>query len=497
MHFFRRQCAVLAAVGFVLSGIACSESHLPGLPAGSPFAETETPHSLFSHGLAIGDISSHSALLWLRTDGPARISVDYGPLLTGSQSDAQAFQTTDHQSPAYETTAARDYTLTIALNDLRPATAYGVRITAVPLGTQSQSQAKIEQPSEVVTGRFRTLSEAPAREAVQFGWSADLGGQAYCRDTVAGYPIFDVARQFPMDFFLLLGDTIYADEICPAPPNAAGSNFTATTLEAYQAKHRYQRGSAALQRFLATVPVFVVWDDHEVRNNFSGPFEEKMPAGRQALFDYWPISRDPEDPHRLYRRLRAGSTIEVFILDTRQYRSRNGDIDGPGKTMLGGPQLAWLLDGLARSTATWKVIASSVPLSVPKKAPVHTPGSDGWVNGGDGTGFETELKRIADWIVSQHVRNVIWLAADVHFVQANEYDADGDGRHDFHEFIAGPLSAAGGRMPPPRSPFHIKTLVYEGGYRNFGIVRADATAFDVTIIDDTGRRRFSYHVAAQ
>jgi alkaline phosphatase D len=499
MHLLHRPIRVLAAVGFVLSGIGCSASHLPGLPPGSPFAETETRHSLFSHGLAIGDVSSHSAVLWLRTDGPARVSLDYGPLISGSQPDAQAFQTADHQPAAYETIAARDYTLTIALDHLHPATAYGFRITAVPLGIQSESQGTTEKPwkMETVTGRFRTLSEAPAREAVQFGWSADLGGQAYCRDTVAGYPIFDVALQFPMDFFLLLGDTIYADEICPTPPNAPGSNFTATTLEAYQAKHRYQRGSAALQRFLATVPVFVVWDDHEVRNNFSGPFEEKMPAGRQALFDYWPISRDQDNPHRLYRRLRAGSAVEVFILDTRQYRSRNGDIDGPGKTMLGELQLAWLLEELARSTATWKVIASSVPLSVPKKAPVHTPGNDGWVNGGDGTGFETELKRIADWIVSQHIRNVVWLAADVHFVQANEYDVDGDGRYDFHEFVAGPLSAAGGRMTPPRSPFHIKTLVYEGGYRNFGIVRADEAAFDVTIIDDTGRRRFSYHITAQ
>jgi hypothetical protein len=52
-------------------------------------------------------------------------------------------------------------------------------------------------------------------------------------------------------------------------------------------------------------------------------------------------------------------------------------------------------------------------------------------------------------------------------------------------------------MTPPRSPFRIRTLVYEGGYRNFGIVRADESSFDVRIIDETGRRRFSYHLSAQ
>jgi alkaline phosphatase D len=370
-------------------------------------------------------------------------------------------------------------------------------MTAVPLTIQGAARPETRTKAEELTGRFMTLPDSSARDPVNFAWSADLGGQSQCRDTAAGYPIFDIVRRFPMDFFLLLGDTVYADEKCSAPPNAPGSDFAAASLETYRAKHRYQRASPALQRFLASVPVFVVWDDHEVRNNFSGPFEEKMPAARQALFEYWPIRRDPTDSHRLYRRLNAGAVLEVFILDTRQYRSRNGDADGPDKTMLGNAQLAWLLDGLQRSTAVWKVIASSVPLSVPKPGPLHTPGNDGWANGTDGTGFETELKRIAGWIVSQKIRNVVWLAADVHFVEANIYDVDGDGKPDFHEFVAGPLSAAGGRLVPPRSPFQIRTLIQEGGYRNFGTVRADETSFDVTIVDEAGRRRFAHHLEAR
>jgi alkaline phosphatase D len=496
MRLLRRHvCGILAPV-LALLAAACSASHLPGLPPGSPFADAQPPSFLFPQGVAVGDVSSHSAVLWLRTEGPARVRLEHGPLSSDPAHNAKAFEPAGRQPVAYETEADRDYTLAIPLDDLRPSTPYGFRLTAVSI-MSSESQEKAEASSGTVNGRFTTLADASARGLVQFGWSADLGGQAFCRDATAGYPIFDVVRLFPMDFFLLLGDTIYADEICPVPPNAPGSNFTAGTLDTYRAKHRYQRGSLALQRFLAATPVFVVWDDHEVRNNFSGPFEEKMPIGRQALFEYWPIQRSGEDPDRLYRRLRAGSTVEVFILDTRQYRSRNQDPDGPEKTMLGESQLAWLLDGLAHCTATWKVIASSVPLSVPKNGPAHTPGNDGWANGEDGTGFETELKRIAESIMARKISNVVWLAADVHFVQANAYDIDRDGRDDFHEFIAGPLSAAGGKMVPPRSPFQIRTVVYGGGYRNFGLVRADETNFDVTIVDDAGRRRFFYHIAAQ
>ena len=87
----------------------------------------------------------------------------------------------------------------------------------------------------------------------------------------------------------------------------------------------------------------MIWDDHDVRNNFAGPYDEQL-AGRQALREYWPIASPARDPHRLYRHVRYGADLELFILDTRQYRSRNADPDGPAKTMLGETRI-----GLVRS----------------------------------------------------------------------------------------------------------------------------------------------------
>ena len=98
-------------------------------------------------------------------------------------------------------------------------------------------------------------------------------------------------------------------------------------------------------------------------NNFSGRYDPQMPMGRQALLEYWPNRTPADDPTRLYRQVRYGADLEIFILDTRQHRSRNADLDGPNKTMLGQTQLKWLLEGLTRSTAKWKLIATSVPLS--------------------------------------------------------------------------------------------------------------------------------------
>ena len=47
-------------------------------------------------------------------------------------------------------------------------------------------------------------------------------------------------------------------------------------------------------------------------------------------------------------------------------------------------------------------------------------------------------------ILGRKVKNVVFLAGDVHYVQANAYDPNGDGTPDFHEFMVGPLSAAPG-----------------------------------------------------
>ncbi|MEK6617597.1 MAG: alkaline phosphatase D family protein, partial [Nitrospirota bacterium] len=180
-----------------------------------------------------------------------------------------------------------------------------------------------------------------------------------------------------------------------------------------------------------------------------------------------------------------------FILDTRQYRSRNAEPDGDHKTMLGAAQRDWLLDGLAHSTATWKVIATTVPRSNPKMGTKLVPGNDSWARGADGTGFQTELSMIVNAIRDRRIRNVVWLAADVHYAQLNVYDPDGDGVADFHEFICGPLSAAPVQPVPPDPVFRPTTLYSEGGFSNFGVVTVSGASLRVEVVDEAGTSRFT------
>jgi alkaline phosphatase D len=477
---------------FIALSVGCAAFSDEGVRTSGVFEEQSYLDSdLLPQGVAIGDVSSERALLWLRTDGPATVQIEWAPLSLWERASRLATVVAPvSRTGSIPTSSETDYTLAIPLEGLSPATRYRYQVLLV-----STDQAG-KQPSMKLAakGEFLTLPDDKTSATVTFAWSGDLGGQGRCRQGVRGYPIFDVIQRHNPDFFLFLGDTIYGDHLCPSPPNEAGADFKATTLPTYRLRHRYQRGAEALRRFLETTPVYVIWDDHEVRNNFAGPYDEQMPAARQALREYWPIFSTQDDPHRLYRRVRCGADLELFILDTRQYRSRNADPDGPAKTMLGSAQLKWLLNGLRTSTATWKVIVTSVPLSIPKGGDTRVPGNDGWAGGADGTGFERERQVIVDAILNHKIKNVVFLAGDVHWAQVNAYDPNQDGAADFYEYIAGPLSAHPGRFAPTRDELHPTQLFNESGYHNFGLVRVTKDEFAVTVVDEAGKRRFSHVV---
>lgn len=477
--------AIGAVFAMLIAGAGCTAGQSPA-PAGTRLpddwvAVTTVP---LAQGVASGDVTSRSARIWLRTSGPAQVELEWTP---EGQDKEQS------RALVFSTSPDRDYAATVAVDNLQPATRYRYAVKA--RRTDQRSSREIIEESG--SGVFTTPRADDKSEPFTFLWSGDLGGQKRCRDEWVGYPIFYRMLQVKPVFTILLGDTIYGDDVCPSPPNAPGSELAAATLDQFRAKHRYQRGSAALQRFLASVPVYAIWDDHDVRNNFSGPHDPLMPVGRQAFLEYWPVGTPPEEPARLHRKFRRGADAEFFILDTRQYRDKNADRDSPAKTMLGSAQREWLLEGLARSTATWKFIVTSVPLSNPKDGTAQVPGNDSWARAADGTGFQTELRTIVNAILKGRIRNVVWLAGDVHYTQVNAYDPNGDGTPDFHEFIAGPLSAFLGKPIPPDPAFKPTTLHSEGGFYNFGLVTVNKSELRLEIVDDTGLPRFTCTFKAQ
>ena len=376
-----------------------------------------------------------------------------------------------------------DLTGKLTLSGLAPATRYAVRV----------SQGGAHAAAEFVT--------APAPDAaarVSFVWSGDLGGGGYCRPQDGGYRIFRPMLERRPDFFLFVGDTIYADVPCDRPGVVPGADFRARTLAEYRARHRYQLEDPPLQALLRGTSVYAIWDDHEVRNDFSGPHDPLMPVGRRALLDYWPISTPAEEPTRLYRRFRWGGLLEVFILDTRQYRSRNSDTDGLGKTMLGAAQKRWLLDAVTSSPAVWKVVVTSVSLSIPTGRP---QARDSWTGVSafglplDGAGFVAERNAILEHLRKHDVKNLVFVTADVHHAEVIRHEPTR--AWSFHELVAGPLSATLGRPRPADVTLNPRSLFARGGVFNFGEVAIEPGQLTVRLIDDAGTVMFTHTIHAQ
>jgi alkaline phosphatase D len=337
--------------------------------------------------VTVTEVRADRAVLWLRAEGAERLRVRVAPV--AEPAAARVFEA----RPG----ADWGHIVRVPLHGLRPGTRH-----AYEVGTGRRDTA----------GTFTTAPATDADARAHLLWSGDLGGSGHCRDVEDGYPIFRAMAQRRADLFLFVGDTAYADHVCLAGRSITGSDFVATTVEQYRAKHRYNRADPAVQAFLRLTGVYAIWDDHEVRNNFVGPDEPLMPAGRRAFRDYWGLDGGPEEPDRLYRSVRWGRHVEVFILDTRQYRSPNAMPDGPGKSMLGLAQRRWLLEGVTRSTATWKLIVTSVPLGMFTGGP-H---SDSWSGANAlgypraGNGFVWERDLILHTLAREDARYVLFLS---------------------------------------------------------------------------------------
>jgi alkaline phosphatase D len=315
---------------------------------------------------------------------------------------------------------------------------------------------------------------------------------------------------------------IYADDACLSTGRYGNAQIPraqaqATDLAGFWAHWRYNRADPALQTMLASSGYVGVWDDHEVLNDFGpstdtrstppyDPTVHLMPLGRQAFQDYTPLAPQSADPNRLYRSIRYGAHLELIVLDTRQYRAANSAPDDQArpKSMLGAEQLSWLKSTLASSTATWKVVVSSVPMSIPTGS--LTNGRDGWANFDQATGFERELLDILRFAQQSGIDDLVWITTDVHFAEAFRYTPFADAP-DFRllEIATGPMNAGifpnrdfDTTLAPERLAFFgpataeaVTTWEQAKTWFNFGTLEIDADGtLDAAIVDLGGTRRF-------
>lgn len=469
------------------------------------------------YGIQIGDVLGDRAMIWSRTDRPARLVVE-------RSFSADFKDSVRVRGPlALDVT---DYTARVDLTGLPAGREVFVRVMFEDLSTGRTL-------SEPVAGRFRTAPAA--RRDITFLWSGDTAGQGWGINLEwGGMKCYEAMRLIQPDFFIGCGDNIYADGPIAAEVKLEDGTLwknvvtpevskVAETLKEFRGRYTYNLMDENVRRFSAEVPQIWQWDDHEICNNWSDSkdlsgdaryIEKNVPllVGRatRAFLEYSPMRYNGADEsERVYRRIPYGPLLDVFVLDMRGYRGANSynrqEAPGPDAAFLGAEQLKWLKAGLKASKATWKVIAADMPISLLVSDGKDAQGREKFeaVANGDGPvlGREFEFADLLHFIKHAKIRNTVWFTADVHYCAAHYYDpvrAQFSDFDPFWEFVSGPLNA-GSFGPNPLDNTFGPQVVYQkapekqntpptAGLQFFGEVKiyASTGAMKVALKDLTG-----------
>ncbi|WP_284124031.1 alkaline phosphatase D family protein [Parerythrobacter aestuarii] len=352
---------------------------LKGLGLGAGLAAAPLSAQLgqhgFTHGIASGEPSSNSVLLWTRyvSDQPATVLWEMkeaatGRVVAGGEIEAHP---------------DRDWCVKPVASGLEPATWYLYRFRDV-------------QGNVSAEGRTRTLPEG----------ETDRFSMAVFSCSNMGFGWFNAYRHAAdadeFDLVVHTGDYFYEYQPGNYPSaeeavlgRVLNPEHEIVSLADYRMRHAIYRQDPDLQRLTQLYPMIMVWDDHETANDsYSDGAENHQPASEgewsvrkgvamRAYREWLPVSDDNWASYEI------GDLASIFRLETRlTARSKqfsiadvlkgknspeeamqallafkHGDYLDPSRSMMGAEQERWLATGLRASRAAgkpWQVLAQQV-----------------------------------------------------------------------------------------------------------------------------------------
>jgi phosphodiesterase/alkaline phosphatase D-like protein len=406
------------------------------LAAGGGFAAA-TVHNHY-HGAAHPqsdlDPLPDSAVEWVWsggvTEGDAVVvaKVDAGVAARLAVATSPDFAAAEHVGPS---TADGDGVVRFAVSGLDPATDYHYAVEVAG------------ELDLVRTGSFRTPATGPMSFSVAAG--------ACARSSTNG-KVFEAIHDARPLLFLAAGD-IHSANIVEDDPDLFREALDESLTR------------PAPSQLYRSTPTVYVFDDHDFGGNDADSTSPSRPAVLEVYRQYVPSYPLVDDPGAAIYHAFTMGRVRFIVTDTRSDRSPKGDLDGPGKTMLGTEQKQWFKDELLAAKSRYPVIVWVNPDPWIGEAGA---GEDSWA------GYATERAELADFIADNGISGIVMVSGDAHMVAIDDgtnSDYSSGGGAGFPVLHAAALDRPGGVKGGPYS---------EGAYPGAGQWAL------ITVTDDGG-----------
>lgn len=453
-------------------------------------ARTAAGEPRAGQGIMVGEVTHNSAIIQLRlteTDRLVNRDVKGSKGMVHFEIELEPNRGDDVIAAGSITSAEGDddFLTRVSFTDLAPNTVYTCKTTI-----EKGSGSKRPGP----TARFKTLPGPKQSKPVRF---VVVTGMNYAKfhgdnridkkihkehnntalpkpyagpDKHLGYPGLASILQKRPDFFVGTGDNVYYDT--PKKPRAE-------TLAEMRQKWHEQFVQPRYRDLFARVPTYWEIDDHDYRiddGDNTGDYKPSPALGRRVMLEQLPIAPQGAKNVKTYRTHRVSKELQIWFVEGRMYRSPNTMKDGPGKTIWGAEQKAWLKRTLKASDAKFKLLISPTPMVGPDDARK----TDNHTNIG---GFRHERDEFFAWLKETGLdkRGFYLVCGDRHW----QYHA----RHPtgIEEFSCGALVDANSRLgrkpgdPKSTDPKGLIKQLYtqkvrSGGFLMIGVTPAAKSA---------------------
>ena len=429
--------------------------------AAQVFAQsTIKPEDLLLSGPMVGYTEMREAMLWVQTNGPARVYFEY---------QVKDKPETARRTATYLTNGNEAYTAHLIANQVQPGNTYTYKIFIEGV------EVKRDYPLTFKTPPLWQWRTDPPEMKIALGSCAFINEERYDRPGKGyggNYEIFESIAEKKPDMMLWLGDNVYLRE-----PDF----YTRTGII-----HRYThtRHIPEMQPMLGSMANYAIWDDHDYGPNNSDRTYIMKDEALRAFKLFW-----GNPSYGVYRKEGITSTFEwgdaqFFLVDNRYFRTPN-DKKTDEREVIGKEQLDWLIDALISSQARFKfVLVGGQILNTVAKYENHAKLAP------------KERKYLMNAIVKEKIFNVIFLTGDRHHSELSFWEKKGI---KIYDFTVSPLTSSSYDASNEKNETRVAGS--HVGIRNFGIMDISGKRLErkltLHLLDKDGKELWSKEIQAQ